>query len=39
VTDFAIQDIFELKIAFHDLKAKEKGWMTSLSVLIKAVLR
>lgn len=27
VTDFAIQDIFELKIAFHDLKAKEKDEM------------
>src|SRR4030067_953702 len=27
LTDFAIQDIFELKIAFHDLKAKEKDEM------------
>ena len=35
VTDFAIQDIFELKIPFHDLKSKEKDEMNIFVCIVK----
>ncbi len=35
ITDIAIQDIFEIKIPFHKLKAKEKDEMTLFVCIIK----